>query len=100
MRFALPLGLYRSPRRTIMRLSVIAFAITIATLAGSSGPAAAQSKYCLQGRSWGHPGNCSFATMAQCRASASGTDATCGINPRYAFARERGGPHRHGSNQY
>lgn len=85
-----------------MRLSVIplAFAITIAALAGSSSPAAAQGKYCLQGKNWGHPGNCSFATMAQCRATASGTRATCGRNPRFAFARQRGGtPHR-GSNQY
>ena len=85
-----------------MRLSVIplAFAIVIATLAGSSSLAAAQSKYCLQGKNWGHPGNCSFATMAECRATASGTGATCGINPRYAFARQRGGsPHRR-SNQY
>jgi hypothetical protein len=84
-----------------MRLSFIplVFAITTATLAGSS-PAAAQSRYCLQGKNWGHPGNCSFATMAQCRATASGTGSTCGINPRYAFARERGGsPHRRG-NQY
>ena len=89
-----------------MRLSVIPLAIVIATLAGSSSPAATQSRYCLQGKNWGHPGNCSFATMAQCRATASGTGATCGVNPRYAFARERGGsPHRgsnqsRGSNQY
>ena len=83
-----------------MRLSVIPLAIVIATLAGSSSLAATQSKYCLQGKNWGHPGNCSFATMAQCRATASGTGATCGLNPRYSFARERGGPPRRGANQY
>lgn len=82
-----------------MRLSVIPLAFAIATLAGSS-PAAAQSKYCLRGKQWGHPGNCSFATMAQCRATASGTGATCGINPRYSFARERGPSLRRGGNQY
>ena len=83
-----------------MRLSVIPLAIVIATLAGSSSLAATQSKYCLQGTQWGHPGNCSFATMAQCRAAASGTGATCGLNPRNAFARQRGSSPRGGGNQY
>lgn len=41
--------------------------------------------YCLQGRAWGYPGNCQFATYEQCMATASGTDAYCGINPFYAF---------------
>ena len=66
--------------------------LTIAGFAASAGPAAAREfKYCLQGRSWGHPGNCSFSTRAECMATASGTGATCGINPRYAFARQRSG---------
>ncbi|HLG80927.1 MAG TPA: DUF3551 domain-containing protein [Bradyrhizobium sp.] len=56
---------------------------------GSMSPAAAQGRYCLQGRGWGYPGNCQFATYQQCMASASGTNASCGINPRYAFARQR-----------
>lgn len=83
-----------------MRLAVTALALatSIATLAAGSGPAAAQARYCLQGRHWGFPGNCAFATYAQCMATASGTRASCGINPRYAFAR-RGGEnsrrHRH-----
>ncbi|MGY4624502.1 hypothetical protein ACVWY3_002258 [Bradyrhizobium sp. USDA 4486] len=42
--------------------------------------------YCLQGRIWGYPGNCQFATYEQCTATASGTNAYCGINPRHAFA--------------
>ena len=41
--------------------------------------------YCLQGRSWGYPGNCQFATYEQCMATASGTGAYCGINPVWAF---------------
>jgi hypothetical protein len=45
--------------------------------------------YCLQGRIWGYPGNCQSATYAQCMASASGTDAYCGMNPQYAFARRQ-----------
>jgi uncharacterized protein DUF3551 len=66
--------------------------LIIAGFAASAGPAAAREfKYCLQGRNWGLPGNCSFSTRAQCMATASGTGATCGINPRYAFARQRRG---------
>ncbi|QOZ25252.1 DUF3551 domain-containing protein [Bradyrhizobium sp. CCBAU 51753] len=46
-------------------------------------------RYCLQGRIWGYPGNCQFATYEQCVVTASGTDAYCGINPQYyAVARQ------------
>ena len=55
-------------------------------LASTVQPAAA-GKYCLQGRQWGYPGNCQFSTYRQCMATASGTDAGCGINSKYAFAR-------------
>jgi len=48
-----------------------------------------QDRYCLQGRSWGYPGNCQFSTYRQCMATASGTFATCGINPAYAYARHQ-----------
>ena len=48
----------------------------------------------LQGRQWGFPGNCQFSSYAQCMATASGTDAGCGINPQYAFARQRRGDYR------
>ena len=41
-------------------------------------------RYCLQGPIWGYPGNCQFSTYHQCMATASGTHASCGINPRYA----------------
>ena len=51
-------------------------------------------RYCLQGRIWGYPGNCQFSSYAQCMATASGTDAYCGINPQYAFARQRQGAYR------
>jgi Protein of unknown function (DUF3551) len=65
-------------------------AASVLALSGSITPASA-ARYCLQGQSWGYPGNCQFATRQQCMASASGTFATCGINPRYAFARQRRG---------
>jgi len=50
--------------------------------------------YCLQGRQWGYPGNCQFSSYAQCMATASGTDAYCGINPQTAFARQRRGAYQ------
>jgi hypothetical protein len=59
---------------------------------GSISPAPAESvsdSYCLQGRLWGYPGNCQFSGYAQCMATASGADAYCGINPRYALAYQR-----------
>ncbi len=59
----------------------------ILAVCGSFSPAAA-ARWCLQGPSWGYPGNCQFATYQQCMATASGTYAYCGINPRYAYARQ------------
>ncbi|WP_426612246.1 DUF3551 domain-containing protein [Bradyrhizobium sp. McL0616] len=54
-----------------------------------SAEAAAADRYCLRGRHAGFPGNCQFATRAQCTAAASGTSAYCGINPRYAASPRR-----------
>ena len=51
-------------------------------------PSGIQDKYCLQGRTWGYPGNCQFSSYRQCMATASGTFATCGINPAYAYGRQ------------
>jgi hypothetical protein len=78
------------------KLSLAIFAaVSALTVAGSVMPAAAreaiQDRYCLQGRKWGYPGNCQFSTYNQCMATASGTDAYCGINPTYAFAQQRRG---------
>lgn len=68
---------------------LFAVASVVVVIAANSNPAVAQDyPYCLQGRNWGYPGNCQFTNYAQCMATASGTDAYCGINPRFAFARE------------
>ncbi|WP_314963849.1 DUF3551 domain-containing protein [Bradyrhizobium lupini] len=53
-------------------------------------PPARQDVYCLQGRTWGYPGNCQFSSYDQCMATASGTLAYCGMNPIYAFHRQGG----------
>jgi hypothetical protein len=53
----------------------------------TSAPAAARDyRYCLQSPTVGIPGDCSYETYAQCRASASGRYADCNLNPRYAFS--------------
>ena len=71
-----------------MRRFAQVFIILASFLVSTVQPAAA-GRYCLQGRQWGYPGNCQFSTRHQCMATASGTDSTCGINPRYAHARQR-----------
>jgi hypothetical protein len=81
-------------RRTIA-LAILA-TVSALTVVGPTSPAPAreaiQDSYCLQGRSWGYPGNCQFSSYGQCMATASGTDAYCGINPMKAFAKQsRGG---------
>jgi len=48
----------------------------------------------LQGGQWGHPGNYQCSSDAKGMATARGTDAYCGINPQYAFAREQRGAYR------
>jgi hypothetical protein len=37
--------------------------------------ASIQDRYCLQGRTWGYPGNCQFSTYEQGMWTASGTDS-------------------------
>jgi len=73
-----------------MLAAVSAFA---ALAAGGSTASAQDYPFCLQGKEWGYPGLCYFSTYQQCLASASGINAYCGINPRFAF--ERGPPVRY-----
>lgn len=79
-----------------MRSHLFVVAAAAAFLAGSGmlSAAFAQDRYCLQGHDYGYPGNCQFATYGQCMATASGTLSYCGINPRYAFARQQRGYRR------
>lgn len=74
-------------RRTILILA--SFAALIAATFPTAQAHATSDRYCLQGRMWGYPGNCQFASYQQCQATASGTSAYCGINPRYAFSPQR-----------
>ncbi|MGE5158152.1 MAG: DUF3551 domain-containing protein [Gemmatimonas sp.] len=71
-----------------------AFAAGFAIFANTAPAKAYDYPWCIQGRGWGYPGECSYQTYGQCMASASGRDVYCGINPRVAFNRAyRGHPH-------
>ena len=74
-------------RRTILTLASLA-ALIAATFPAADAHAG-NDRYCLQGRIWGYPGNCQFTSYQQCLATASGTSAYCGVNPRYAFSQPR-----------
>lgn len=78
--------------RRHVSLAILA-TVSALTVVGSMTPApaveAVQDSFCLQGRQWGYPGNCQFSSYEQCMATASGTNASCGINPMRAFAQQR-----------
>ena len=87
--------------RALAALTILTMGIVFAAgdaraqpIYGAWAYASAPGSYCLQGRVWGYPGNCQFSSYAQCSATAYGTDAYCGINPRYAFARQQRGDYR------
>ena len=47
-------------------------------------PAAAREfPYCIKGCDFGAGGDCSFVSLAQCQATASGRDAYCAANPYF-----------------
>lgn len=72
-------------RRIVLALLAAGIVGTI----GSGSAAAKDYRYCLQSRHMGIPGDCSYDTYSQCRASASGRNADCNINPRVAFSQQR-----------
>ena len=75
-------------------LATISALTAVGSISAAAAAEAIQDRYCLQGRPWGYPGNCQFSSYAQCMATASSTEAYCGINPQYAFARQRRGAYR------
>jgi hypothetical protein len=77
-----------------MRILALAI-LTIGTV--SIGPAAAQTydpayPVCLR---WAYSYECSYTSLPQCNASASGRAAQCFINPYFASAEEPAGYRRH-----
>ena len=65
-------------QRALLAL-MAAFAVSAAM------PAAAREfPYCIKGCDFGAGGgDCSFSSLAQCQASASGRDASCAANPYF-----------------
>jgi hypothetical protein len=57
----------------------------VATLATSAPAAAHDYPWCVQGKEVGIPGDCSYATYAQCEVAASGRGVYCNSNPRAAL---------------
>jgi len=66
-------------RRELLALS----AICVASFATPG--SACDLQYCIKGCDFG-TGDCSFSSLAQCQASASGRDATCVANPYFKVA--------------
>jgi hypothetical protein len=88
-------------RQNIRYAGLAVLAVVSAASAVIVGPAPAAAfdyPYCLQGKQTGIPGDCNYASYAQCMASASGRDAYCALNPRVAF--DRPVPHRHVQRPY
>lgn len=79
--------------RKVMMMAACLVGVALVS-GGGAAPAFAGHDYpwCVQGRGVGYPGECSYETFEQCRASASGRSAGCGINPRVAFDPARRGP--------
>ena len=61
--------------QTLMALGVVMAAAATPAVAGGM-------PYCIKGCDFGGgTGDCSFSSLAQCQATASGRDATCAANP-------------------
>jgi Protein of unknown function (DUF3551) len=73
--------------RLLISSLATAAAVGILNIAGVAPASAYDYPYCLQDEGFNIPGDCSYQTYAQCRASASGRYATCAMNPRAAYAR-------------
>jgi hypothetical protein len=77
-------------RNTMLALLAL-LASGTAVIAGSS-PAAASYDYpwCVFGGELGYAGDCSYSTLEQCQASASGRwNLYCDVNKRVLFARQQ-----------
>ena len=68
-----------------MRRAWLALLAAGAVSAAVAMPASAGGlPYCIKGCDFGAgAGDCSFSTLAQCQATASGRDATCAANPYF-----------------
>jgi hypothetical protein len=66
-----------------MRRAWLALMVSIAVSAAVATPASARDfPYCIKGCDFG-AGDCSFVSLAQCQATASGREAYCAANPYF-----------------
>jgi hypothetical protein len=73
-------------------LAILALFAGGTAVIASSAPAAADYDYpwCVKGGELGYSGDCSYSTLAQCQASASGRwNLYCGENYSVLFARQQ-----------
>ena len=68
---------------------MMTFAAGIAVLSSGTAAQARDYKYCLVSPGYDFPGDCSYSTYQQCKASASGRLADCYVNPRAVSRRSR-----------
>ena len=70
-------------RKALMALTA-AYAVLVAVPAMAGGLPAGAQPYCIKGCDYGGGiGDCSFSSLAQCQATASGRVATCATNPYF-----------------
>ena len=55
----------------------------VAAVSAAMPAAAHEFPYCIRGCDFGGGGDCSFTSLAQCQATASGRDAYCAANPYF-----------------
>ncbi|MEO8319481.1 MAG: DUF3551 domain-containing protein [Bradyrhizobium sp.] len=66
-----------------------AYAVLVAVPAMAGGLPSGVGAYCIKGCDYGGGiGDCSFASLAQCQATASGRVATCSTNPYFSARAE------------
>jgi hypothetical protein len=87
-----------------MRKTLLALMAVTSFVAINSATASARDpdyQYCIKGREWLSPvGDCSFTSLKQCQASASGRLATCDINPFFGRDRMTDNRHRRRTSMY
>jgi hypothetical protein len=83
-------------RAALMRIAALAIFATAEVLTAAPAPAQTYGggyPVCIQRYRWGGSDvDCSYASLAQCAATASGLSATCLENPYFAHAQMPAGP--------
>jgi uncharacterized protein DUF3551 len=79
------LSLQSSPGGEPMNIHLVVLTIAIASALGISAVSAQDYPFCLNSC---NNGGCTFSTLQQCQATASGIEGTCVANPNYRPTKE------------